>query len=626
MVPGLKRLAALAAFVVLGALVLVGAGAGGSAPSKVSAGGKGLLDCNGFSPKNPSVKSMIAFCADPRSVENGKPARFEDNGHYIGHDEPSVKFISSAHGSGNHMSYYMQLPVDPSATPTPDGSVSKYEELSVAPWFGLPMCDPKSYPQNPCTPDSDTNTGMNSPTDAGSAFLEVQLYAPGFGPFADSGSCDPTRYCAALTIDSLECNFGFEFCNPNCIEPQQFAYIQRNGVPTGPPGPPDVNTDSLTPNDQTLFMNQGDSIRMTIKDTPDGLKVKIDDFTTGQSGYMVASGANGFKNVDLNSCASAPFDFHPEYDTAQQQNRVPWAALEGGVLMQQELGHFESCNGVSNALVFSDGTPFFPFDPFAFQTCDGGLEGPGNTPGEGPCNFDTGDCQNVSTEAGGQCPTNNFAEGGACEFEDGQCFPRGDRPVDPSVESTGVAVESWPVAGCETFITQNGDLDFDGNSYIADWPDGAANHPTPFRYAGPFDKHGDPYPQVQFETDVAASENNCDVVTGNGCVAKPDGAAFYPFFSIGKQAAPTGFPNDESSEGGAAGAQTASAVATNGHKHDHGNLCLWNFGNDIQGVTTQDFGQAAQYGAPDLAWFGGNLVSSIISNPQLSKGCKGKSK
>jgi hypothetical protein len=90
---------------------------------------------------------------------------------------------------------------------------------------------------------------------------------------------------------------------------------------------------------------------------------------------MVASAANGFMNTDLNTCNGTPFAFHPEYSTAQPQNQVPWAALEGGVLMEDELGHFEPCAGVSNALVDSTGAPFVPADPYTFQTCDGGSEG-----------------------------------------------------------------------------------------------------------------------------------------------------------------------------------------------------------------------------------------------------------
>ena len=70
-----------------------------------------------------------------------------------------MKFISSRPGSGNTMTYVMKLSRDPKAPPTANGKVVDYAQLSLAPWFGLPICDPKSYPQNPCTPDSDTNSG-----------------------------------------------------------------------------------------------------------------------------------------------------------------------------------------------------------------------------------------------------------------------------------------------------------------------------------------------------------------------------------------------------------------------------------------------------------------------------------
>ena len=77
----------------------------------------------------------------------------------------------------------MRLPRDPKGKPTvsPNGkTVSDYAELSPAPWFGLPICDPDSYPLNPCKPDSDTNSGaISDPNASGSAFLEVQLYPPG---------------------------------------------------------------------------------------------------------------------------------------------------------------------------------------------------------------------------------------------------------------------------------------------------------------------------------------------------------------------------------------------------------------------------------------------------------------
>ncbi len=146
------------------------------------------LDCNGWSKAYHTVRKMAGdLCTDPIKVVNGKGQRFIDNGWYVGHDEPSVKFISNTAGSGNTMTYFSKIPVDPSKTPTASGSVTSYGQLSVAPWYGLPMCDPLSYPQNPCKPDSDTNSGMiSNPNAAGSAFMELQLYPPGYTPFVDS--------------------------------------------------------------------------------------------------------------------------------------------------------------------------------------------------------------------------------------------------------------------------------------------------------------------------------------------------------------------------------------------------------------------------------------------------------
>jgi hypothetical protein len=155
-------------------------------------------------------------------------------------------------------------------------------------------------------------------------------------------------------------------------------------------------------------------------------------------------------------------------------------------------------------------------------------------------------------------------------------------------------VWSWPVAGCLQNIFQNGDLDFDGNGYRASWPDGSPNHPSPFSYAGPFDSSGNPYPTIQLETNVGASEILCNVSTGAGCTEPPTGAAFYPFWTLGKQDARFGTP---------------------------GRGCLWNFGNSIAHVTTDDLGGAAEYGSPNTARFAGTSITSPMPNPQLNTSC-----
>ncbi|OLE35067.1 MAG: hypothetical protein AUG45_02540 [Ktedonobacter sp. 13_1_20CM_3_54_15] len=145
----------------------------------------------------------------------------------------------------------------------------------------------------------------------------MQFYPPGFSPFISQISCDKTHWCASLHINSLECTLGFKFCNPACTEPTNFAFIQMNGIPTGPPGPASANASTFTPNPETLFMNQGDNLRITIKDTPVGLINIIDDLTTGKSGFMVASAKNGFQSLHVKNCSPVNFSFHPEFSTAK---------------------------------------------------------------------------------------------------------------------------------------------------------------------------------------------------------------------------------------------------------------------------------------------------------------------
>ncbi len=603
-------LASAVGLAVIGQLSLAGsATATTTAPTAAAAGTvapnpANELDCNGWSAKYKTVRKLAGdLCTDPIKVVDGKGNRFVDNGWYVGHDEPSVKFISSAPDSANTMTYLMKIPVDPRKAPTPTGSVTNYGELSVAPWFGLPICDPNSYPQNPCTPDSDSNTGTGLPTDAGSAFMELQLYPPGFTPFVDSESCSKTKWCAALTIDSLECTFGFATCNANCEEPVNFGFLQTNGVPTGPPSPQLADVSTFLPNHKTLLINQGDVIAVSITDPPSGLTGTIRDLTTHQTGFMTASAANGFMNTSITTCAGTPFNFHADYNTASIQNGVPWAALEGGVLMEQEIGHSEACSSLTNqdpyATSYPNGQSYS--DPKTYDTCVGGSEGKGQV-GEGPCNPSTAVCQNAETQGpdGPQaCPNDNAASGALCEYADGFCFPKGTR----TVTINGVAArETSALNECFDNRYQNGDLDFDGISYQRfTWPNGGRNHPTAFQYVGPFNAQGKPYPQVQFESDIGGSSFLCDTATGVGCTVPPISAKFYPFWSLSPLSSGMG------------------SRSSSGHG-SQSTRCVWNFGTVLP-QTIEDFGRDAQYGTPALDYYGGTSISAPMANPQFSGRC-----
>jgi hypothetical protein len=476
---------------------------GGVAPNAF-----GALDCNGLSPIQKPIRHDPA-CTDMRSLYDGMPSRFVDNGHYVGHDEPSIRFLSTAPGSANDVTWTEQLPLDPVALPTvatPGSDVTHWFELSIAPWFGMALCDPYSYPQTACKPESDTNAPLNPPTfnigGGGSSFLEVQFYPPGFAPFVDNISCDNTHWCASLHINDAECTLGFHFCNPNCIEPTNFAFIQMDGVPTGPPSPQLSNLATNTPNDQTLLMNPGDNLSVHIFDAnaPGGraLEVQISDHTTKKTGFMQASAANGFMATILGNCKGVPFNYEPEYNTAQPQNLVPWAALQGGILTQFEIGHFTPCTSLSDPATFTFGT----FTDKFFQTCHGPYE------------------------------TSTSADGGTNpEATDAFCFPSGDTHGGPDPNL---------VTGCAD-ILGGGDLDFDGTPYWPDWPNNTVPNtfPSTFLQQQP-SSNGTAYASAQFETDAAASESTCGPATLSGCAVPAPGSPgnFYPYWaqaSVGGQ-------------------------------------------------------------------------------------------
>jgi len=579
----------------------------------VAPGKSNMMDCNGWSPKYKSFSfSFRMRCADPRGkigahqppwVADGRiyqsNGRFMDNGHYVGHDEPSVKFISSAPNSGNTFTYYVKLPVDPARPPTNSGTVVDYAELSIAPWFGLPLCDPESYPQNPCTPDSDRNIGANTPKAAGSGFLELQLFPPGFAPFVDDVSCSRRSWCAAIGVFGLESQFNFKNMNENCPETESFAFLQNNGIPTGPPGPQKIDLATFLPNAHTLLMGQGDVLKVSITDPKAGITATIHDLTTSQTGFMTASARNGFMETSFKNCRGIRHTFHAEYDTARAQNQVPWITLDGGVMMAQEAGHSELCSSLTDRDYESTGS-YKDFDVY-----DGCAEEGNNhrhEAGEGGCNLNTFICKNPTTEGTAgpiPCPKKSFLSGQLCEFADSACRPKGFRPVTIHGHK---AREYSPVTLCLQNRFQDGDLDFDGLSYQnGKWPDGSKDSPTSMRYAGPFDGSGAPYPQIQFETDIGGSEFLCNIFTGQNCDAPPLSAKFYPFWSL------------TSARGQGIGRLFTSPD------------CIWNFGAKIPGVTRYAFGGDGQYGhVTKTGAFGGTLISKIRANPEVNRklGCR----
>jgi hypothetical protein len=498
---GPRRLRVAGVIVVAIAAVVSVAAIGGAASSSAAE-------------SEPLCVQHPALCAESNNAWS-----YEGTTYTSGHDEPSLLFYSNQAGSGNSSEYHLTLPSDPPAPPTAGGGGTTWNfQLRPAFWFGMAMCDDQSAP-NPgvtCPPDSDSNihTGTdptkpdyigNTP---GSAFMEMQFYPPGWGPISctDAHGRQDGKWCSAMTIDSFPVNQNTGIPNNTACqasqgpEPVNWAAITKSGVPAAPANPFTPFSSQAVVTADTLEYNNGDQLVVDMHDTAAGFQVSITDQTTGQSGLMTASTANGFGHAlyepNANSCTFQPYAFHPMYSTSSPSTRVLWAAHSYNVAFSDEIGHFENCTKIDSSF---------------------------------NCNPGHGD-----KEPKGPNPGDNQG-----------CFPA------PIVSPTGTTLENNFI-GCLA-----SDNDFDGVPYTAGaWPGNpgavaGGNVPTPVEFSSPlFTLQGQTalsdYQQVAFEADLPRIEgadfsnnNNCqrhvsnpaDPSPGAGCVNPPNGASFYPMYT-----------------------------------------------------------------------------------------------
>ena len=176
---------------------------------------------------------------------------------------------------------------------------------------------------------------------------------------------------------------------------------------------------------------------------------------------------------------------------------------------------------------------------------------------------------------GGGCPAGNTEfDGEPTDANDTYCFPA----------SSSTLVQ---VPGC---FEPNGNTGFDSNPYNPVWPDGNTTlHPTSIQFSSPLTSDHN-YDRMALEADLPRIEfNTCNRNTGVGCTLIPttdDGAPanFYPFYSTGTVRS----------------------------------QCTWLLGNDIPGLTQNDFGQNSQYGSllslTYLAFGGGGTTLHRFNN------------
>ena len=442
----------------------------------------------------PSALAASENCSENNALCAEVAESIGYNGHYTGHDEPSVLFYSNTSGSGSSQRYTLVVPKDPSQRPTQDGRTATWNfQQRITFWFGLDMCDTESAPNfqhTTCTPDSDSNIFDNPDPAApdyighhpGGAFMEMQFYPPGWSAWPAGVSCDAVKWCAALTIDSLSTSQvdnttqNSQCLNKAGVEPVSFAFITKSGVPHASPDPLTVFQQPFAATTvdpaKDFFMDPGDVVVVDMHDTPAGFQVVLQDLTTGETGSMTASIANGWRHVlyePKGTCHSAPYAYHPMYATSSEHTRLTWTAHGYNVAMSDEIGHFEFCDRVQN----------------------------------------------------GKCHSGSVTDPAGPDGDDVGCFS--------ALESLLVGI-----SGC--IGTDN---DFDGTSYQPEaWPGNNTTQPVadPVRFTSPLFNGATRYDRIAFEADLPRIEaadfgGICDRNTGANCVNPPAGANFYPLYS-----------------------------------------------------------------------------------------------
>jgi hypothetical protein len=255
---------------------------------------------------------------------------------------------------------------------------------------------------------------------------------------------------------------------------------------------------------------------------------------------MIASGANGFMHTNPFDCTGTRFNFQPEYNTAKETNVLPWGVGSYMINDAFDLGHFEACTSVATTGTFTLGTRKDTY----YKKCSG--------------------------------PYVTAQDAAKWEPNQAPCFKAGD--------THGGHAAPDQVTGCDLYADGISDLDFDGSSYWSDWPDAttAGNFPAPFLQDQPTTTGGKKFASIQFVTDSSATQlsSHCNLTSGAGCTLPPDGAHFYPYFTLARV----------------------------------NKTCVWEFGDLSNG---NSFNGNAQFGSVGAATQGG-FAGPVQANPSCT--------
>jgi hypothetical protein len=238
-------------------------------------------------------------------------------------------------------------------------------------------------------------------------------------------------------------------------------------------------------------MDPGDRLEIQIFDNGEegALEARIRDLSSGQTGFMLASAGNGFMNTSIADCSGSPWSFRPLYSTASTVNQGGWAAAN--INVAYEIGHFTPCTSLQGR----SSVPVGSYNDPSWDFCGGPYEDAGPPDGS---------------------PS-------SAEPNDAPCFPAGD---------THGPLNSAPDLATGCF---GADLDYDGTSYWADWPDSLSpgSAPSPLKIGEPTTVNNTRYSQIQFLTDNPATNSLCTPDQLSACIVPPPQAPgqFYPYWT-----------------------------------------------------------------------------------------------
>ena len=444
----------------------------------------------------PDCDRTTALCAEPVDA-------IGYGGAYTGHDEPSLLFYSNAAGSGNTNFYKLQIPSDPKVLPNQAGTAGTWNfQLHPAFWLGMALCDNQSAPEfthAACAPDSDTN--IFDGTDPGSRRLHRQaswdrvprapVLSAGWAPWPPGVSCDATKWCAAMAIFSLnqDQNTG-TLNNAACLnsvglEPANFAFITKSGVPHAPPG-------AARPDGGLIHAERGDrpvhGLGRRARDRhprrrrgTDGDHPRLDDRRDrrddGECSERLRAGPI---RAGIARPAIRPVHVPPHVRDVERAHPCSVGRALYNVAFSDEIGHFEYCNAVT-------------------------VEG--------------GDCTSNGEASLDDDDTGCFSSAVSLLVQIGGCIGTDD-------DFDGVSYQPvWP--GADPNRGQDKKL-----------------HPSSVLFTSPVFGAGQNYSRVAFEADLPRIEaadfgGNCDRLTGTNCVNPPPGANFYPIYTTGIHRSPT---------------------------------------------------------------------------------------